>query len=377
MIEVDDSLKVCLVTILLATAISVHNVGLVKLVSAVIGRLQVKRLISQQQPISSDADSDNKDASVSGIFVYPVKSLRAVSLDEARIDDNGIVGDRRFMLVMPRPVPLLGSFRPGEPTFQFVTQRQVPKLATIVATLSADCLTLSSSDDGQKKVSVQLNIDEKERPSYKARIWDDVTTVTDMGDDAANFVAGVVAKDSDAPPNAANVRLVSMSAENRRETDDKYTPNAALSWTGAAPKVGLTDGFPILIANTASLEELNRRLAKKGKEPIPMSRFRPNIVVSGAKPFEEDTWKVISIGDGVLLHIVKGCPRCKQSCTDQQTGKVSEEPLETLAEFRALGPVKENVYFAQNAIAHTVRGTLSVGAKVHVLERGEPTWDSS
>jgi len=124
----------------------------------------------------------------------------------------------------------------------------------------------------------------------------------------------------------------------------------------------------------ASLDELNKRLGEKGKKPIPMSRFRPNLVVKGTKPFEEDTWRVISI-DGLIFHIVKGCPRCKQSCTDQETGRVFEEPLETLSEFRALGGVKENVYFAQNAIAQGTGGSISVGSRICVLERGDPIWD--
>jgi uncharacterized protein len=295
-----------------------------------------------------------------------------VSLDEATLDSSGLVGDRRLMVVMPRPPPLSGSFGPDDAMYQFVTQRQVPSLATIKAIICDGSLTLSSDLVAEKKVTIQVN--QTSGASYKARIWDDVIDVVDMGDQAASFLSAIAAKDSDAPPLAVKVRLVSMK-EDIRETNDKYTPRSALTWLGAAPKVGLTDGFPLLIANEASLEELNRRLKGKGKEPIPMSRFRPNIVVSGAKPFEEDTWKVVSVG-GVLMHVVKGCPRCKQSCTDQATGEVFEEPLATLSEFRALGPGKENIYFAQNAIAHDAGGTLRVGAAVHVLKRGEPTWDS-
>lgn len=351
---------------------SLEVFGWKKYVSAFVGRLRVKSLGS------SKLNEAEKDATLSHIFIYPVKSLTATPLEEATLDDNGLVDDRRFMPVVPRPTPLLGSFAPGEATHQFITQRQVPTLATIKAVLSSkdDSLTLSSHILPGKKVTIYPKQQISSGTTYKARVWDDSTDVLDMGDEAASFLAEIVAKDSEATPMHSKIRLVAMKDDNDRVASEKYTPTAALSWTGSLPKTGLTDGFPVLIANQASLDELNRRLKEKGKEPIPMSRFRPNIVVTGAKPFAEDNWKIISIG-GVIFHLVKGCPRCKQSCTDQDTGKVSEEPLETLSEFRALGPIKENVYFCQNAIAHDAEGqTIKLGAPIHILEQGDPVWDS-
>ncbi len=118
-----------------------------------------------------------------------------------------------------------------------------------------------------------------------------------------------------------------------------------------------------------------------------MSRFRPNIVISNtSKPFEEDNWKAIQIGIGpkaTILHITKGCPRCKQSCTDQLTGERGEEPLETLSDFRALGTSEEDVYFGQNAVVNGYwwannlnERVVNVGDPVFVLTRGPPTWDS-
>lgn len=109
-----------------------------------------------------------------------------------------------------------------------------------------------------------------------------------------------------------------------------------------------------------------------------MSRFRPNIIISNTQPFEEDSWKAIKIGTGpnsTILHISKGCPRCKQSCTDQLTGERGEEPLETLAEFRAKG---EDVYFAQNAVLNgdAYEGEIRVGDVIRVLTRGDPVWDN-
>ena len=115
-----------------------------------------------------------------------------------------------------------------------------------------------------------------------------------------------------------------------------------------------------------------------------MSRFRPNIVIDNtSKPFDEDNWKAIQIGtgkDSVILHISKGCPRCKQSCTDQVTGERGDEPLETLSEFRALGIDEADVYFAQNAVlngdGNSYNGSIKVGDPVTILTRGSPVWDS-
>ena len=133
--------------------------------------------------------------------------------------------------------------------------------------------------------------------------------------------------------------------------------------------------------------------SQKGKNQLPMSRFRPNIVINNtSKPFDEDNWKAIQIGtgsDSVILHISKGCPRCKQSCTDQITGERHDEPLETLLDFRALGASEDDVYFGQNAVMNgywwassgngnqtCYPGVIRVGDPVFILTKGSPTWDS-
>ena len=123
---------------------------------------------------------------------------------------------------------------------------------------------------------------------------------------------------------------------------------------------------------------LNHRLKEKQKNTIPMSRFRPNIVVRGAKAFDEDNWKAIEI-NGSIFHIVKGCPRCKQSCTDQLKGeRLDNEPLNTLADFRTFGK-DGDVYFAQNVVMQQgnegMKGQLNIGDKVRILTRGKPVWN--
>jgi uncharacterized protein YcbX len=308
-----------------------------------------------------------------------VKSLRAVSLTSATLDDRGFVHDRRFMLVFPRPLPLWGSFEPNEATHQFLTQRQCPILATITARLdeheshlilSCQDKTVSISLDSTLSSSSSSSSTTKNAKTYLARIWDDVVSVIDVGDEAATFVQSIVDQDTSVQP-VTGIRLVIQSQADGRAADDSYVPAVARTWMGTTPRVALSDGFPILLACQASLDELNRRLVNKGQPAISMSRFRPNIVIEDTEPFEEDTWKTIVVGN-VILHVVKGCPRCKQSCTDQQTGQVFEEPLLTLTEFRAHG---DGAYFAQNVVPHLPKGSIRVGAPVTVVSKGAPVWN--
>ena len=299
-----------------------------------------------------------------------VKSLRAVPVDKATLDDRGFVGDRRLMLVTPAPLPLYGKFLETDPTHRFLSQRQCPSLARVKATL-LDNTTVQLAYQSRTLI-VNLQDSSSEQP-WRASLWDDVVQVCDLGDEAAEFLSAVV--DDELPDEQrGSVRLVLQAPSDGRRAKDKYVPPSARTFGG--PKVGLADGFPLLLANEASLEALNRKLEQKGTNAIAMNRFRPNIVVRGAPAFDEDYWRVIEV-DGVILHIVKGCPRCKESCTDQETGRVYDEPVATLKEFRALrSDAPDDVFFAQNVAlgVGTVGKTLRVGAKVRVLERGPPIW---
>lgn len=346
-------LRTVLLGLAFALVIDSHS-KIRRILSSLMARAKVSRLARQ-------ARDDESTRVVSGIFIYPVKSMRAVSLTSAKLDKRGLVGDRRFMVVCENPKTIYGIAQDG--THRFVTQRQCPALATIDATLSDSTLTLSN---GTASVAVDLPVADTAENKLRARIWEDVVQVLDAGDEAAAFLQPIV--------DMKGVRLVSVSLSDYRTADEKYVPLEARTWTGDIPLSGLTDGFPILVACTASLEELNRRLVQKGKSPIPMSRFRPNLVIETTLPFEEDNWRVIQVGD-TIFHLVKGCPRCKQSCTDQTTGVVYEEPLATLADFRALGRAKEDVYFAQNAVPHSIGSILTVGSSVKVLKYGDPVWD--
>jgi hypothetical protein len=313
-------------------------------------------------------------------------------------------------------------------THRFVSQRQIPSLAKIDVSLELvnpnedECTVVLSFEDQQIRVPTTTSLIQQGAERYQAGIWEDTVSVLDCGDEVANFLANVLSGSSLNPTNSeqqdsnisiSGLRLVTMDPNQyRRLIKEAYTPFAALDKFGYPPMTSLTDGFPILLATAKSLEELNERIRNKKKkqqhherkedEPsssssvigntVPMSRFRPNIVLQGTKePFEEDKWKTIRLGknndatnSAIVLFIVKGCPRCKQSTTDQITGEVdvvNREPLVTLADFRKFGR-NGDVFFAQNALftrlsysKQVKEDVINVGDSVDIIETGDPIYE--
>mmetsp|Transcript_47575 Transcript_47575/g.115903 ORF Transcript_47575/g.115903 Transcript_47575/m.115903 type:complete len:429 (+) Transcript_47575:174-1460(+) len=418
------SVSVAAAATAVAIVVAVSLPYLVKIVDRIYHgiRLEVSLYRAKKNPNESIVGE------VSGVFVYPVKSLRAVSLETSKLDSKGLVDDRRFMVVYELPLPEWKiqsgeGWTLGETSHRFLTQRQCPSLATITAKITYDedkkteVLVLSSDKKTMPKKTTKVSIPlSKESPMsnqvYRAGIWDDTVLVEDMGEGIADFLREIVDSDDECListtswTSSSSIRLVRHCVPDRA-VDTTYLPNLARTWWGASPLVSLTDGFPILLANERSLEDLNGRLKANNKDTIPMSRFRPNIVIGPLtkqddkpqtktstdsqklRPFDEDRWKTIAIGEQ-LFAIVKGCPRCKQSCTDQQTGTVYTEPVDTMKSFRRLGvsdggTSSDDVFFAQNAVPIFRLGQrpttttttqdsckISVGDAVRVLDFGEP-----
>jgi uncharacterized protein YcbX len=147
--------------------------------------------------------------------------------------------------------------------------------------------------------------------------------------------------------------LVRFAADYFRQVSQEYAPRET-------DQTGFADAYPFLILSEESLADLNSRL----DVPLPMNRFRPNIVVRGAETsFAEDTWKAIRIGD-VIFDVVKPCARCAITTTNQATAERGKEPLRTLATFRQH---RRGVMFGQNAV-HRSTGTIHTGAIVEVVE---------
>jgi uncharacterized protein YcbX len=246
-------------------------------------------------------------ASVSALYVYPLKSARGVAVDVMELDDGGARSDRRWMAVAEDG--------------RFLSQRTVPALALVQPCLTTDGLHLSAP--GMPPLAVRRP--EAGSIAIEGRVWDSAVRVLVAGNAANDWLARVL---------GVPTRLV-------------YRPD------DAEP---LTDSAPLLLVGQSSLDDLNRRL----EIPVPMNRFRPNVVVQGADPYAEDAWRAIRVGD-VEFEVCGPCSRCAATTIDQETGTRGVEPLRTLATYRKDG---SGVNFGQN-LAHRSAGAIRVGDAVH------------
>ena len=283
---------------------------------------------------------------LSGLFLYPVKSLRGVAAASAEVDSIGIVGDRRFMVV--------------DEQGGFLTQRTQPRMATVKATLSQNGLELSAEGRG----CVPVPFEEPGgagRPLRKVSIWKDEGLFSeDCGDGPATWLAEVL---------GVPCRLVRIGRQFSRPILPEKMPDAmkvSPSGLGMHHSANFADAYPFLIIGKASLDDLNQRLISIGEPPLPMDRFRPNLVITGSPPFAEDTWKRIRIGS-IVFCAAGPCRRCVVTTTDQWTGDRGAEPLRTLATYRRDPARPTYVNFGQNLIHETKTGTLHVGDPVEVL----------
>jgi len=267
---------------------------------------------------------------ISGVYTYPIKSCARLSHSEIELDARGPLWDRRWMVV--------------DSDSLFITQREIPALALVQPRFEHGDLIISAPNMPEMRVPLKRDAGE----IWRVQVWDDECAAWDEGDELATWLSDYLNVDA---------RLVRMADDFIRPADTTYAPENT--------PVSFADGFPLLIANQASLDELNRRMVERGKTPVPISRFRPNLVVSGADAFAEDTWRTVQIGD-LVIDVVKPCARCVTTTVDQLTGTVPDtaEPLATLNTFR-----KQNgkVMFAQNAI-HRAPGVVRVGNVVKLSE---------
>jgi uncharacterized protein YcbX len=261
-------------------------------------------------------------ATITALNIYPVKSCAGIALSKARLTDTGFEHDRQWLIVQPNG--------------RFVTQREQPRLALVRPALSDAALTLSAP--GMEPLMLSLT---HSGASSTVQCWKDVCAAIDAGDAAAAWLERFLGQPH---------RLVRFDPAFRRVSDR--------AWTGdIVAHAQFSDGFPWLLISEASLADLNARLER----PLPMNRFRPNIVVNGVTAFEEDRIAEMTSGR-VALRPVKPCTRCAITTTDQSTGeRASEEPLRTLRSFRLDRQLK-GVTFGQNVILRTGIGEwLSVG----------------
>lgn len=269
---------------------------------------------------------------VDEIVRYPVKGAGGTSLEEARVDEIGIHLDRRWMLVDADGV--------------FLSQRNHPRLALLRPRVADDALVLEAP--GAEPLAVAL---EPDGPAVEVRVWDASVEAVEVGGGTTEWIEAFLGEPA---------RLVFMAPSTLRPVDRTHLPRDRPS--GAGERVSFADAYPLLLLSRESLDELNRRLER----PVPMNRFRPNLVVRGVgRPHGEDAWRRIRIGE-LELDVVKPCERCAVTTVDQGSGEKGVEPLRTLAEYRKSGG---KTWFGQNLVQRGV-GTLRVGDSVQVLESG-------
>lgn len=272
---------------------------------------------------------------VSGLYCYPVKSCRGISLQGAVIGRMGIHYDRQWMVV--------------DENGMFVAQRAsgglgvpVKSLCRIETSFLSDWdLVLSAPEMPQ--LSIPLHGVEGE--TVPIQVWESTGEGVDQGHEAQEWLTTFLSRER-----AGVYRLVRMSDDGVRKTKSGES------------ELAFADAYPFLVVSQESLDDLNARMP----EPLPMDRFRPNIVLSGGNPYEEDLMERFVTG-GVEFSGAKHCVRCAITTTNQHTGERGKEPLTTLATYRK---TPKGVIFGRNFDHHGI-GIIRVGDKVEVLAHNE------
>ena len=265
---------------------------------------------------------------VESLHIYPVKAMKGVAVAEATLIHEGLVGDRRWMVV--------------DGTGRFISQREQPRLSLI--DVAADGNTLTFQAPGMPVLRVkQPGAGE----SLPVTLWQDHMTAYPAPGETDAWFSDFL---------KLPCRLV-YQGDTIRPVDPR--------WSKPGDIATFADAYPVLVCTTASLADLNRRLG----ETLPMNRFRPNIVIANDEPWAEDEWASIQI-DAVRLDLTKPCARCSVTTVDQARGeRTGKEPLRTLASFRFLQvPGISGVIFGQNGIPRAL-GRMAVGQAVNVVER--------
>jgi uncharacterized protein len=281
--------------------------------------------------VSAAVDSADVEVRLESLHVYPIKSCAGVAPHEALVIETGLEFDRAWMVV--------------DEHAEFVTQRELPRLALVQTSLGRNDLLLRAP--GMLKLHVSL--DAVEQPT-RVRVWNDQVAAYDMGDLAGQWFSDFLGQ--------KKLRLVRFDPEHKRLSDKR--------WTGALEaEAAFADGFALLVTSSASLAELNRRLAAAGQGPVTMQRFRPNLVLSGLDAHGEDHLDEISLEgpDGpVRIKLVKPCGRCTIPDVDPATAAQGHAVTDALRGYRADSRLEGALTFGMNAVVvEGIERRLSVG----------------
>lgn len=262
---------------------------------------------------------------ITQLFIYPIKSLGGFEVSVAQLTDRGFQYDRRFMLV-----DMDGGF---------LTQREYAAMSLLQTAIENDQLIIYPKNNSVDQL--RLSLHPEPRSICQVKIWDDACDALLVSDAADAWFSAKL---------AMQCQLVYMPDEEKRKVDDRYARNNEIT--------SFSDGYPLLIIGQASLDDLNIRLS----EPVPMNRFRPNIVFTGGQPFDEDKMEHIRI-NGIDLYGVKLCARCVVTTINQTDGTKAKEPLKTLAGYRM---ADKKIYFGQNMLFKQT-GLISIGDTIAMV----------
>jgi uncharacterized protein YcbX len=263
---------------------------------------------------------------LSGLFIYPIKSLAGISVNRWSVVKTGLKYDRQWMIV--------------DDSGQFLSQRKLARLALIKTSLTDNELILSAPAMQDLEVPLEASGGE----TLPVTIWHDRCYARSASSEADQWLSRFLQLDC---------RLVYQPEGEIRRVDPAYS--------NATDQVAYSDGFPFLLVSENSLNSLNEAM----HSALPMSRFRPNLVVSGCAAFAEDTWREIGIGS-IGFRLPKPCSRCVVPTINQETAETGKEPLITLNRMRKW---QNKVYFGQNTL-HNQCGELSIGDTVYVKSTG-------
>jgi uncharacterized protein YcbX len=282
---------------------------------------------------------------ISEISIYPIKSLKGISLDSAVVERRGLRHDRRWMLVTPDGM--------------FFTQRDFPHMALIEVAIGGGGLDVLSPQAGKMHIPFEPDKGERKRVT----VWGSVCDGLIYNGVVSEWFSDAIGTDC---------RLAFMPDTTERHVNPRFDTGKDV--------VSFADGYPLLVISEASLADLNSRIADgyRDEEPpalLPMNRFRPNLVVADAKPFAEDNWNRVSVGEGIF-RASKPCERCVVTTIDQAKGEFAgKDPLKTLATYRVaknvmpdryaeLGLTPNAVLFGQNLIPENAGAEIRVGDEV-------------
>ncbi len=261
---------------------------------------------------------------LSEIYVYPIKSAGGIPLKEASVEERGLKYDRRWMLV--------------DAEGKFISQRTHPELALISVSIENDGLIAVHKTKNYGNLFIPFDCEEEF--SKEVEIWDDKCSAVFVSNAADCWFSKVL---------NTPCQLVYMPENSERIVDEKYSSEKKI--------VGFADGYPFLLIGQSSLDNLNSRL----EHHVPMNRFRPNLVFTGGKPFEEDTWKEFKIGE-ITFYTAKPCSRCVIITVDQDTGIREKEPLNTLSAYRKQ---EYKILFGQNLV-HSGKGLIRINDSLEI-----------